>query len=89
MPPIEGFISSPTLEEKIFVKDNQQAHFRVYDLDINFKGNKTGGNVSIKYGSQPKPKMINVNQGETIEKKPKVIAKGGVVEEIKIRISGI
>jgi len=88
MPPIEGFISSPTFQKKILAENNQQKHLRIYDLDVNFKGNEIGGDAYIKYGSQSKPKRIHVNPGETVEKTSKIVAKKGIIQEVKMRFTG-
>lgn len=88
MAPIKGEFFSSTLTESILAKNGQQKHFHIYDLDVNLKGNETGGDAFYKHDSQTKPKKIHVEPGETIEKQVKVVAKGAVLEEIKMRFVG-
>jgi len=88
MAPIEGRFFSPTLKENILAQNGKEQHFHVNDLSVSLKGYETGGDASYKHDSQKKYKKIHVEPGETIEKQVKVVAKGGVIEEIKMRFIG-
>lgn len=88
MAPIEGHFFSPTLKKSILAKNGRQEHFHIYDLSVDLEGNEAGGYAFYKHDSQTKPKKIHVESGETIEKQVKVVAKGGVLEEIKMRFTG-
>lgn len=88
MAPIEGFISSPTFQKEIIAGNSKDKHLRIYDINLDLTGELNGGIASIKRDSKKNSTELHLKQGEIQEKSYTVVAKGGVLEEIKMRFIG-
>lgn len=87
MPPIEAFISSPSINANLVTKSNKHETYKQYCFQIDLYGTENGGMIEITNGSK-RSDLIHIKKGKTEENKLKVVTKGGITEDIQLRFVG-
>lgn len=67
---------------------NNSIDKRINDIKIHIEGEENGGAIEIKRDSKKNSTKLNLQSGETQVRKYTVVAKGGVLKDIKMKFIG-